>query len=65
MQSACAGEYTLLGLTGNELEQLQTSWIQPVLPRWLAGQVDVARAAEPCLFISFYLLVLTQTSRKE
>jgi len=27
------GTYTLLGLTGNELEQLQRSWIQLVLPR--------------------------------
>lgn len=64
VQAVSNGVYALLGLTGNELERVQSSWIQPVLPRHLAGQVDEAQADESCHCKSFYLWVLTQTSRK-
>lgn len=64
MQALSNGAYTLLILTGNELEQLQSSWIQSEGLRWLAGQVDEAQADESYYFKSFYLLALTQTSRK-
>lgn len=63
MQAVSNGVYTLLGLTRDELEQPK-SWMQPVFPRQLAGQVDETQADESCHCKSFYLLVLNQDSRE-
>lgn len=63
VQAVSNGVYTLLGLTGDGLEQLQ-SWMQPVLPWQLAGQVDEAQADESGHCKSFYLLVLTKLAGK-